>query len=36
MYAQNEAGELLFQLSTLFGNDRQSEVKELRVTTQRN
>ena len=31
-----KAGELLFQLSTLFGNDRQSEVKELRVTTQRN
>lgn len=30
-----KAGELLFQLSTLYGNDRQSEVKELNIATQK-
>ena len=30
-----KAGELLFQLSTLYGNDRQSEVKELNIVTQK-
>ena len=28
-------GELLFQLSTLYGNDRQSEAQELRIATMR-
>lgn len=30
-----KAGELLFQLSTLYGNDCQSEVKELNIATQK-
>lgn len=30
-----KAGELLFLLSTLYGNDRQSEVKELNIATQK-
>lgn len=30
-----KAGELLFQLSTLYGNDSQSEVKELNIATQK-
>ena len=28
-------GELRFQLSTLYGNDRQTETQELRIATQR-
>ena len=31
-----KAGELLFQLSTLYGNDRQSDAQELRIATKRN
>ncbi len=30
-----KTGELLFELSTLYGNDRRSEAKELRVMTQK-